>query len=114
MNFVGLVAHGLGAISVFSDAVYIRILIGSVALFALSMLIAGFALWMRLFTDLAIPSWATTVLGFALLVSIQAIMLPIMMAFLLLSNRATIQLLPKKIAISYIERCIVIASARSR
>lgn len=111
MNFVGLVAHGLGAISVFSDAVYIRILIGSLGLFALSLAIAGFAVWVRLFTDMAIPSWATTVLGFALLVSIQAIMLPIMMAFLLLSNRATIQPLPRVIAMTMILHCRVLASA---
>ena len=105
MNFVGLVTLGLGAISVFSDAVYIRILIASLGLFAVSVAMAVFALWARLFTDLAIPTWATTVLGFALLISIQAIMLPIMMAFLLLSNRATVQPLPKVIAMTMIAHC---------
>ena len=109
MNFVGLVAHGLGAISVFSDAVYIRILIGSLALFAVSLMIAAVAVWMKLFTNLAVPSWATTVVGFALIVSIQAIMLPIMMAFLLLSNRATVQPLPKVIAMTMIAHCRVLA-----
>lgn len=109
MNFVGLVAHGLGAISVFSDAVYIRILIGSLALFAVSLTVAAIAVWMKLFTNLAVPSWATTVVGFALIVSIQAIMLPIMMAFLLLSNRATVQPLPKVIAMTMIAHCRVLA-----
>ena len=109
MNFVNLVSHGLGAIAVFSDAVYIRILIASLGLFVVSIMMAGFALWVRLFTVLAIPAWATTVLGFALLVSIQAIMLPIMMAFLLLSNRATIQPLPRTIAMSMIAHCTILA-----
>ncbi|MCA1661537.1 MAG: glycosyltransferase [Novosphingobium sp.] len=102
MNFVGLVAHGLGAISVLSEAVFVRILIASLALLTLSVGLALGALYLKLFTDLALPNWATIVLGFALVISIQALMMPILMAFLLLNNRAAIQPLPASVALTQI------------
>lgn len=102
MNFVGLVAHGLGAISVLSEAVFIRILIASMGLLLLSLGLAGAALYVKLFTDLGLPNWATTVLGFALVISVQALMMPILMAFLLLNARATIQPPPSTVALAQI------------
>ena len=113
MNFVGLVAHGLGAISVFSEAVFIRILVASSALLALSATLAAIALAIKFGTDLGFPNWATTVLGFALVISIQAIMLPVMMAFLLLANRGTIQPLPTSVALELIESRAVLGDSRS-
>lgn len=103
MNFVSLVGHGLGAISVFSEAVFIRILMSSFAVFAFSLLLALGAVSIRLFTPLAIPGWATQVLGFALIISIQALITPIMLAFLMLSSRSTIQMPPRAIAPQMIE-----------
>ena len=102
MNFIGLVTHGLGAISVHSEAVFVRILFASLALLLVSVGLGGAALYMKLFTSLAIPNWATTVLGFALVISIQALMMPILMAFLLLNNRSAIQPLPASVALSMI------------
>ena len=103
MNFVSLIAHGLGAISVFSEAVFIRILLASTALFGSAIAVALVALALRLFSAVAIPGWATNVIGFALLISLQALITPITVAFLLLSNRAAVQPLPKSIAPSFIE-----------
>ena len=102
MNFIGLVTHGLGAISVHSEAVFVRILFASLALLLVSGGLGTVALYMKLFTGLAIPNWATTVLGFALVISIQALMMPILMAFLLLNNRSAIQPLPASVALSMI------------
>ena len=112
MNFVGLVAHGLGAISVLSEAVFIRILFASLALLLLSVGLALAALYVRLFTDLGLPNWATTVLGFALVISIQALMMPILMAFLLLNNRATIQPLPASVALTQIRERRMLTEGR--
>ena len=108
MNFIGLVTHGLGAISVHSEAVFVRILFASLALLLVSSGLGAGALYMKLFTDLAIPNWATTVLGFALVISIQALMMPILMAFLLLNNRSAIQPLPASVALTMIRerRCL--------
>jgi glycosyltransferase involved in cell wall biosynthesis len=102
MNFVSLVAHGLGAISVFSESVFIRVCIASLILLLGSIGGGAAAVFIRLFTDFAIPGWTTNAIGIALLISIQAVLMPIMMAFLLLSNRSSIQTLPKDHALKLI------------
>ena len=102
MNFIGLVTHGLGAISVHSEAVFVRILFASLALVLIATGLGAGALYLKLFTDMAIPNWATTVLGFALVIGIQALMMPILMAFLLLNNRSAIQPLPASVALTMI------------
>jgi len=112
MNFVTLVAHGLGAISVFSDAVFIRILLFSAGLVAFSVLLGGAALYMKLFTTLALPNWATTVLGFSLVISLQALMMPILMAFMLLNARSTIQPLPKTVILQMVAERIEVPLSR--
>jgi polyisoprenyl-phosphate glycosyltransferase len=113
MNFVSLVAHGLGAISVFSEAVFVRILVFSSMLLGLSIALGGGALYVKLFTDMALPNWATTVLGFALVISIQALMMPILMAFMLLNARSTIQPLPATMILQLVaERLEIPLTAR--
>jgi len=104
MNLVNLVVHGLGAISVFSEVAFVRILLASTLLFVASMmgLIVVTGVW--LFTNLAIPGWATNVFGFLILMSVQAGMLPVMVAFLLLNNRASVRALPKSVAMGFIRK----------
>jgi hypothetical protein len=103
MNFTNLVLHGLGAISVFSENVFVRILLFSSVVFACALLGGGTVLAIRVSTDLAFPNWATTALGFAFLISFQAVMTPIMIAFLLLNSRSAIQPAPKDHVLSMIE-----------
>ena len=104
MNMVGLITHGLGAISVFTDAVFVRILIASLSVFATATLAVLVVIGIRVFSDLAVPGWTTNVLGFAVLLSTQAVMLPIMIAFLQLSNRSSFQNIPKEHAARLVER----------
>lgn len=101
MNFIALVAHGLGAISAFSEAVFIRILIASGLLLLLSTGLGVGALVMKML-GLAIPGWATSVFGFALVISIQALMMPILMAFMLLNSRGMVRPLPRKMALELV------------
>jgi glycosyltransferase involved in cell wall biosynthesis len=103
MKFTNLVLHGLGAISVFSENVFVRILLFSSVVFACALLGGGTVLAIRMFTDLGFPNWATTALGFAFLISFQAVMTPIMIAFLLLNSRSAIQPAPKDHVLSMIE-----------
>lgn len=102
MNFVSLVAHGLGAISVFIEAVFIRILIVSGLLLAASVLVTLVALYLKFFAGHAFPNWATTVLGFAIVISFQALMMPILMAFMLLNARGQIQPPPERVVLDYL------------
>jgi glycosyltransferase involved in cell wall biosynthesis len=104
MKLVNLITHGLGAISVFIDAVFVRILLASACIFAVAVLAVIVVICIRLFTDLAIPGWATNVLGFAVLLSAQAVMLPIMIIFLQLSSRSSLQNIPADHAARLVER----------
>ena len=89
-----------------------RILFASLALVLMSAGLRAAALYMKLFTELAIPNWATTVLDFALVISIQALLMPILMAFLLLNNHSAIQPLPTSVALTMIrERRSLLARA---
>ncbi|GAA0313921.1 glycosyltransferase family 2 protein [Sphingomonas oligophenolica] len=104
MKLVGLVTHGLGAISVFSDAVFVRILLASFGILAIAVVAVIVVICIRIFTDMAIPGWTTNALGFAVLLSVQAVMLPIMIAFLQLSNRSSFQNIPREHASRLVER----------
>jgi hypothetical protein len=66
MNFVSLIVHGLGAMSVFSDIVFTRILFAS--LISLVAVAPGLCsiVGIRLFTDLAVPGWATNIFGISM------------------------------------------------
>jgi polyisoprenyl-phosphate glycosyltransferase len=94
MNFVALVSHGLSAISVFGDIVGVRLLITSL----MGSLIAGFGILIvagiRLFTDLAIPGWATFATGILIVILIQFVTIAASFTFVVLSSRTNLGFLP--------------------
>ena len=96
MDYVSVFAHGFRAISVFSDTVLMRMLV----IFGITSLAAvGFALTaivFRLFTDLAIPGWATTVVGISAVLFLQSITLLAVMIFTNLANRSTFRSFPRR------------------
>ena len=94
MDFDGLIALGLSAISVYADIVFVRIMIGMMVVSALT--IAGLAVVaaIRLFTELAIPGWASTVFGSLAIVLMQSIIFAVVSAFLLLSTRSAKPVIP--------------------
>ncbi len=104
MNFTSLLAHGLSAISVFSDVVGMRLLM-------LSGLLAGFAglamvaaVCVRLFTDMAIPGWATSAAGILLVVILQALLMSVVFAFLILQARNQLAFLPIRDHAYFVDR----------
>jgi glycosyltransferase involved in cell wall biosynthesis len=102
MNFVSLIVHGFGAMSVFSDIVFTRIL------FATSILLVAVTLGLcsvvgiRLLTDLAIPGWTTNIFGILVLIGINAVMLTVMMAFLQFGRRSSVQQAPREFAMDFV------------
>src|ERR1700677_2853705 len=94
MNFVALVSHGLSAISVFGDIVGVRLLIGSLA----GSLLAGLGMvlvaMIRLFTNRAIPGWATYATGTLAIIVIQLITIATSFTFFVLSNRTNLGFVP--------------------
>ncbi len=110
MNFTSLLAHGLSAISVFSDVVGMRLLMASGALALLAAAGIAAAVGVRLFTDLAIPGWATNVAGILLLVILQALLLSVAFAFLILQSRNQHSFLPIRDCGYFVDREEPIAS----
>ncbi len=88
MSFISLALHGLSAYSVYTDAILVRLLIGTFCLFGAGGLLVTVVALLRLFTNLATPGWGTTVFfGTAIVVS-QATFTTIMFALLLLNSRS--------------------------
>jgi polyisoprenyl-phosphate glycosyltransferase len=102
MNFVALVIHGLSAISVFVEIVATRLLAIAGALIALCFVAMAVVVTIRLFTDLAIPGWATYVIGILLLLLMQASMMSAIFVFMVLSFRQSASFLPARDYVYYV------------
>ena len=88
MDLTALVNHGLAAIAAFVDIVFVRLLVltAVVTTVFIGLAISALALWLG--TSLAIPGWATTIVGFAILGLIQMLGLLVVVTFLALSTRS--------------------------
>jgi hypothetical protein len=87
MNLVSLVMHGLSAISVYVDVMTVRLILGASVVVVVGVL--GFLglLYIRFFTPLAIPGWATTVaIGLGMMV-FQALSLLAFLSLVFLNYR---------------------------
>lgn len=87
MTFLGLVSHGLSAIAVYVDVIGIRLMVTTGLITLLALLMAASAIVIRVGTDLAIPGWATYVVGLAAVILLQAITLSFFFVFLVLMSR---------------------------
>lgn len=94
MNFVALVSHGLSAISVFGDIVGVRLLIASLLGSTLAGLGIVLVVIIRLFTDRAIPGWATYATGALAIIMIQFITVAASFTFFVLSSRTNLGFVP--------------------
>jgi polyisoprenyl-phosphate glycosyltransferase len=108
MNFVSLVSHGLGAISVFGDIVGVRLLIGSLAGSVLAGLGIALVAMIRLFTDRAIPGWATYASGTLAIIAIQLITIATSFTFLILSSRTNLGFVPVRDYSLFVDEAIEI------
>lgn len=97
-----LVTHGLSAISVYSDIVLVRIMIGMLGISVLTVFGLITVAAIRMFSDLAIPGWASSVFGSLGVVLLQSIIFAVISAFLLLSARSTKPVIPMIDALQFI------------
>jgi hypothetical protein len=113
MNFVGLVAHGLSALSVHAETMGVRLLVLTmVAGLGVGTLI-GAVLAIRVLTSWAIPGWATTATGILAMLLVQAASLAVMFAFLVLHGRSQPSFVPLR-DYSLFVRALETASATRR
>ena len=96
MNFVGLVIHGLSAISVYSDTIGVRLLLATLLMMGADVALLLVTLAIRLSTNLAIPGWTTTVFGVLLIILLQATMFLVVFSFMILAGRNSASFLPTR------------------
>lgn len=96
MNFVSLVIHGLGAVSVHSDVIGVRALVAMLSLILVSVAGILVVVILRVFTDLAIPGWASFVTLSFFVLLMQAVMMALLFVFIILSNRSNLVFIPRR------------------
>lgn len=96
MNFTALVIHGLSAISVHGDVIGVRILIATAFLMVFSSLLTVIIFVIKIFTDLAIPGWTSTLTSSLLIIFMQAIMISVYFVFSVLTNRNHNTFIPRR------------------
>jgi glycosyltransferase involved in cell wall biosynthesis len=110
MSFVPLVAHGLSAVSAFSETMFIRTFLFALGISALAV-IGLFAVFiLRLGTDLAIPGWASMLSALFMVILLQALMLSAAAAFMILGRRTTPGIIPARDALRYVRDKFVLAT----
>jgi hypothetical protein len=105
MNLVGLVVHGLSAISVFGDVVGTRALLVFGSLTLLYGILALVAVVIRLTTTWAIPGWATYAVGLSAVLLLQSLTLSWFFVFLVLNSRNNQIFLPARDYKYFVSEC---------
>jgi hypothetical protein len=96
MRLTGLVLHGLGALAVHGDVIGARALLATLAGTGLCALGIAIVVTIRLFTTLAIPGWASFVVGVLVAILLQTILLSLVFVFITLNSRSYLTVLPRR------------------
>lgn len=102
MNLISLITHGLSAIGAFADLLFARLLVVSLILTVLGALLAIGATVIRFSTSLAIPGWATMVVGLAVVIIVQGLTLSTAATFIILSARKNLPFVPAADSFTFI------------
>jgi hypothetical protein len=108
MNFVTLVAHGLSAISVHSEALAVRLLVGS--MFGSAVLVSGVAVaaWVAVGSGASVSTAVVAGTIVALVILAELVVLALMLAFRTLQGRASSAFLPVRDYRYYVETPITL------
>ncbi len=91
LNFVGLVLHGLQAITVFAEAVAVRLSLLILAMITVAaVIVAGTRIW----TDIFVPGWASSMIGILAIIGVQTLFLWTFTSMVVLKNRSLMQMIP--------------------
>lgn len=94
MDLVSLVVHGLSAMAVFGDRIGVRLLIVVCAAMGAALTALVAVVGIRLWTNLAIPGWATYVTGLLLVMLTQMLLVVLVFVFVILAARNAANVLP--------------------
>ncbi len=96
MNLTSLIVHGLSALSVWGDVIGVRLLVVAVGLIVTSTAALVAATAIRLFTDWAVPGWATAAAGLSAIALLQSLLFASLFVFTILGNRQGTSFLPRR------------------
>jgi hypothetical protein len=102
MGLTGLLLHGLGALSVHGDVIGVRALLAMLA--AIVVCVAGIVtvVLIRSVTHLAIPGWASSVVGLLVAILLQAVLLALVFIFVTLNSRSYSAVIPRRDYADYV------------
>jgi hypothetical protein len=103
MNFNSLIIHGLSSIAVYFDFLSLRILRFSLYGIAVCFLSVMYILFQKLFTDTAIPGWASSLILIISGIILQLFSVTLIVLLLQLSSRKHINAPNPKIYLDFIE-----------
>jgi polyisoprenyl-phosphate glycosyltransferase len=94
MNLVGLIVHGLSALSVYTDMIFVRVLLAAGAIAGAAGLGIVAVAAIRFGTTLGIPGWATTVVGDLAIVLLLTLVVVIAATLTMLAGRSNRPIVP--------------------
>ncbi|HTC63522.1 MAG TPA: glycosyltransferase [Candidatus Saccharimonadales bacterium] len=94
MDFVSLVIHGLSALFANQEVVGTRLLVLNIFMTLGLFVLVGVVMIIKLFTQLAIPGWATTTMGLLLILASQSLVACFLLVFSIMMNRSHLGFLP--------------------
>ena len=103
MNLVSLIVHGLSALSVHTDMIFVRVLLAAAAVGAAAVLGIAAVVAVRFGTDIAIPGWATTAAGDLLIILLQTLVVVVAATLTMLAGRSNRPIVPLTDSSRYIE-----------
>jgi polyisoprenyl-phosphate glycosyltransferase len=112
MDTASLVAHGLAGIATFQEAVATRILIANAVCLVLLLISLAAVASIRLWTNLAIPGWATYTVGLIVILFAQILAVSFSLVFFVISNRSRAVFVPIRDCPVFIDRLVTLASRK--
>lgn len=104
MSYTSLVIHGLSAMSVYSDRIAVRLIAASSVAILGSLVLIIFVVAIRIFTNLAMPGWASQIVAMLSLASLMSVGFGALLAFITLQSRQGISFIPIIDGSKYIEK----------
>jgi hypothetical protein len=102
MGLTGLILHGLGAIAVHGDVIGVRALLATLVAVVVCVAGIGTVVVIRALTDLAIPGWASAVVGLLVAILLQTVLLSLVFIFVTLNSRDYAAVIPRRDYADYI------------
>jgi len=94
MSLVALVQHGISSITVNIDIVSVRLLLFSVFLIFLTGLMFCGLIWVKFFSNYAIPGWTSNIAIGLLMIMLQAFFFSLLLTFMVLNARVQRNFIP--------------------